>query len=47
MCMFVNGPKIIFKLLLVKFVHCKIVKVFLINFQLHAFKCNKLTPLTR
>jgi hypothetical protein len=47
MCMFLNGPKIVFKLPSVKFVHCKIVKVFLINIELHAFKCNKLTPLTK
>jgi hypothetical protein len=45
--MFVNRPKFILKLPLLKFVHCKIVKVFLINVQLHAFKCNKLTPLTK
>ncbi len=29
------------------FVHCKISKVFLINGQLHAFKCNKLIPLNQ
>jgi hypothetical protein len=35
------------RLTLTMFVHCRIVRVFLINGQLHVFKCDKFTPLTK